>query len=79
MLVYATAAQQFDEASSKLASTSLLTKDPRGTIVANPLLDIRDQAATTMEKIGRQLGLSPDHQPPRTMPDWEEWKSMAYR
>jgi len=78
-LIYATAAQQFDEASSRITSSSLLVKGPHETIVANPLLEIRDQAAATMDRIGRQLGLSPDHQPSRTLPDWDDWKRSAHR
>lgn len=78
-LIYAEAATQFDEASSRIASSSLLTKGPQGTIIANPLLEIRAKAAETMDKIGRQLGLSPDHKPPRSLPDWNEWKVITFR
>jgi P27 family predicted phage terminase small subunit len=71
--IYAEASEQFDTATSKLAQTSYLAKGPAGTVVISPLVQVRDSAVATIERVGRQLGLSPDHRIPPTLPTWREF------
>lgn len=78
LLIYSVAAEQFDAAASRIAESALLTKGPHGTIVANPLIEIQNQAAATMERVGRQLGLSPDHRVSASPHRWADWMAALY-
>lgn len=71
--VYAEAARQFDEATSKLSQLTFLARGPGNTAIVNPLTTVRNEAATTMQRIGTILGFSADHRIAPAMPTWGEF------
>ena len=75
--IYCDALETWIYATTKIEGSGHLIKSPRDGVVVSPLLAIKDGAAATIDRIGRQLGLSPDHRIPALSPTWAEFVNAA--
>lgn len=78
LLIYCEAYSSWTEAVARIEGMKFLTKSPRDGVVVSPWVEVRDNAVATMDRIGRQLGLSPDHAVAPTLPNWFEWASALH-
>lgn len=75
--IYADAWATWEEAVARIEGTKLLTKSPRDGVVVSPWVTIKDGATATMDRIGRQLGLSPDHKVIPSLPLWSDFAAAV--
>jgi len=71
---YVDASEQFETASAKLAQATYLAKGPGGSVVLSPLVEVRDRAVATIDRLGTILGLSANN---RIAPATATWAEFA--
>jgi len=76
LAVYVNTRATWLEAVARIETDGYLSTSPQHGRVPSPWVAIRDNAAATLERLGRRLGLSPDHTVAPSSPRWGDYADV---